>query len=163
MVDVIPTILGKGARPQALQRNILFNNLIPLTDGTITQPKPDIYYGARPKELSRPIRDALGHYIMPSTIQGKPLAPNFFIEVKGPNGSAAVATRQVRYDGAIGSRAIHSLQNYEEKLQYDGQGNGPWRMTSIQLPETYTKSMLAASLAPLPHGGLLPISFTLLF
>ena len=49
------------------------------------------------------------------------MAPNFFLEVKGPDGNAAVATRQARYDGAIGSRAMHSLQNYgREEPQYDG-------------------------------------------
>lgn len=125
MADVIPAILGKGAPRagcQALERNILFNNLAPLTDGTITQPKPDIYYGASPTELSRPVRDALSHHIMPSTMQDKPLAPNFFVEVKGPNGSGAVALRQARYDGAVGSRAIHSLEKYgDEEVQYDGQ------------------------------------------
>lgn len=48
------------------------------------------------------------------------MAPNFFMEVKGPDGSAAVATRQARYDGAIGSRAMHSLQNYgKEEPVYD--------------------------------------------
>ncbi|EPE05966.1 hypothetical protein F503_02795 [Ophiostoma piceae UAMH 11346] len=124
MADVIPAILGKCTLygRQTLERNLLFNNLAPLTDGTITQPRPDIYYGARPKELSRPVRDALGHYIMPSTVQDKSLAPNFFVEVKGPDGNAAVAIRQVRYDGAVGSRAMHSLQNYRgEELKYDAQ------------------------------------------
>ena len=40
------------------------------------------------------------------------MAPNFFMEVKGPDGSLAVATRQARYNGTVGSRAIYSLQNY---------------------------------------------------
>ncbi|KIH87298.1 hypothetical protein SPBR_05126 [Sporothrix brasiliensis 5110] len=125
MTDVVPVILGEGAlitgRP-ASERNILFNNVAPLTDGTIAQPKPDIYYGTRPEELSRPVREALGRYIMPSTVQNKPLAPNFFIEAKGPDGTLAVLDRQVRYDGAIGSRAMHSLQNYgEDERTFDGQ------------------------------------------
>lgn len=43
--------------------------------------------------------------------------------VKGPFGSAGVATQQARYDGAIGSRAMHSLQNYGvEEAEYDGKG-----------------------------------------
>jgi hypothetical protein len=51
----------------------------------------------------------------------KPAVPNWFLEIKGPNGIPAVATRQARYDGAIGARAIHSLQNYgEEEPVYDG-------------------------------------------
>jgi hypothetical protein len=51
----------------------------------------------------------------------KPMAPNFFMEVKGPIGSPAVAARQARYDGAFGARAMHALQNYgKNELEYDG-------------------------------------------
>lgn len=122
LANVIPTILGPHRPTHASARNTVFRNLEPLTDGTIAPAVPGIYYGAHPEDLCRSVRDELSHHIMPSTMQDKPLAPNFFIEVKGPDGSAAVATRQARYDGATGSRAMHSLQNYrEEKLQYDGQ------------------------------------------
>ena len=49
------------------------------------------------------------------------MAPNFFLEVKGPEGILAVAERQARYHGAVGSRGIHSLQNYgAEEPEYDG-------------------------------------------
>ncbi len=49
------------------------------------------------------------------------MAPNFFLEAKGPDGSAAVATSQARYDGALGARGMHSLQNYgTEEPTYDG-------------------------------------------
>ena len=47
--------------------------------------------------------------------------PNFFLEVKAPDGSAGVARKQALYDGAIGARAMHSLQNYgREGPVYDG-------------------------------------------
>lgn len=99
----------------------MFSNLEPLTNGTITAAQPDIYWGATPEQLARPARDGLAGHIVPSTMLDKPLAPNVFLEVKGPDGNAAVATRQVRYDGAISSRAMHSLQNYGvETPQYDG-------------------------------------------
>jgi hypothetical protein len=40
--------------------------------------------------------------------------------VKGPDGSAAVAERQACYDGALGARAMHSLQSYgQDKPTYD--------------------------------------------
>lgn len=43
------------------------------------------------------------------------------MEVKGPDGKAAVSIRQASYDGVVGSRAIHSLQNYgKDEPQYDG-------------------------------------------
>lgn len=117
LVNVIPTIFGPGqtSHAYASARNTVFGNLEPLTDGTIAPAKPDIYYGAHPEKLSESVRNELGHHIIPSTMEDKPLAPNFFLEAKGPNGSTAVATRQARYDGAIGSRAIHSLQNYSQK------------------------------------------------
>ncbi|OAA63261.1 hypothetical protein SPI_03424 [Niveomyces insectorum RCEF 264] len=122
IANVIPTILGPHKPTDASSRNTVFGNLEPLTDGTIAPAVPDIYYGVHPEELSQSVRGELSHHIIPSTMQDKPLAPNFFIEVKGPDGSAAVATRQARYDGAAGSRAMHSLQNYGEgELQYDGQ------------------------------------------
>ncbi|KIH87297.1 hypothetical protein SPBR_05044 [Sporothrix brasiliensis 5110] len=121
---VMPTILGPyhPDHPSALQTG--FNNLEPLTNGTIGPPVPDIYYGADPGELARPIRDTLSHHIMPSTAEDRPWIPNFSVEVKGPNGRPVVATQQVRYYGAIGSRAIHSLQNYkEEQPMYDGEAH----------------------------------------
>ncbi|KAK7404174.1 hypothetical protein QQX98_010048 [Neonectria punicea] len=122
--DVIPTISGPRQANHLLARNTVFGNLEPLTDGTLAPANPDIYYGAYPDELDRSIRDELAGHIIPSTMEDKPMAPNFFLEVKGPDGSLAVATRQARYDGATGARAIHSLQNYGgEEPQYDGQAH----------------------------------------
>ena len=121
LANVIPTILGPYQATHASARNTVFGNLEKLTDGTIVPAKPDIYYGAYLEELSRSVRDELGHHIIPSTMQDKPIAPNFFVEVKGPDGGSGVATRQARYDGALGSRTMHSLQNYgEEEPVYDG-------------------------------------------
>ncbi|KAG5802782.1 hypothetical protein H9Q74_013602 [Fusarium xylarioides] len=121
LADVIPTITGPRQANHLSSRNTVFGNLEPLTDGTIVPAKPDIYYGAYPKELDRPIRDELAGHIIPSTMDDKPMAPNLSMEVKGPDGNAAIATRQARYDGALGARAIHALQNYgKEKPEYDG-------------------------------------------
>jgi hypothetical protein len=41
-----------------------------------------------------------------------PIELNFFLEVKRPDGNAAVAWRQAYYDGVYGARAMHALQNY---------------------------------------------------
>jgi hypothetical protein len=49
---------------------------------------------------------------VPFTQQDLPIAPNFFLAAKGPDGSASVAKRQACYDGALGARGIHSLQEY---------------------------------------------------
>lgn len=37
-------------------------------------------------------------------MEDKPVAPNFYLEVKEPDGLAAMAQRQACYDGAIGAR-----------------------------------------------------------
>ncbi|KAF5024777.1 hypothetical protein F66182_3155 [Fusarium sp. NRRL 66182] len=124
LANVMPAILGPSTTAHPSGRNTAFGNLEPLTDGTIAPAKPDIYYGSLPEQLSKSVRDRIGQHIIPSSMHDKPLAPNFFVQVKGPDGSAAIATRQARYDGAVGSRAMHSLQNYgREQLQYDGQAN----------------------------------------
>jgi hypothetical protein len=38
--------------------------------------------------------------------------PNFSLEAKGPNGDGRVAVRQACHNGALGARAIQSLQSY---------------------------------------------------
>lgn len=112
--SVIPIIEGKIRDPKCRLGGIPFTNLDPLTDGTLKPGNPDIYYGARPEQLSRKVRDELGGQIIPSTQHDLPMAPNFFLAVKGPDGSLAVAGRQACYDGALGARGMHSLQSYRQ-------------------------------------------------
>ncbi|POS70334.1 hypothetical protein DHEL01_v211272 [Diaporthe helianthi] len=124
LADIIPTIAGTREANYPSARNTVLGHLDPLTDGTIILPKPDIYYSAAPEQLDSTIRKELGRCIVPSTTIDKPIAPNFFLEAKGPDGSAAVMMRQVRYDGAVGARAMHSLQNYGQDSEgpvYDDQ------------------------------------------
>jgi hypothetical protein len=71
-------------------------------------------YGARPEQLDSRVRKRLSKYIAPQ--QGLPIVPNFFLETKGPDGSAAVVRRQACHDGAIGARAVHSLQTYGQDV-----------------------------------------------
>ncbi|KAK7419439.1 hypothetical protein QQZ08_010857 [Neonectria magnoliae] len=152
LANVIPTILGPSQASRYCARNTVFANLEPLTDDTIAAPKPDIYYGAYPEQLARSARNELAGHIMPSTMLDKPMAPNFFMEVKGPDGKAAVATRQARYDGAVGSRAMHSLQNYgTDELQYDGKAHA---FSSTYHAGTGTLQLYAHHVtAPTTEGG----------
>ncbi|KAM3499050.1 hypothetical protein MY11210_009638 [Beauveria gryllotalpidicola] len=64
----------------------------------------------------------LSKLVIPTSHGRAPVIPNFFIEAKAPRGGADVAKRQACLDGAVGSRAMHSLQNYGEKDEpvYDG-------------------------------------------
>ncbi|KAL4874363.1 hypothetical protein BJY04DRAFT_225120, partial [Aspergillus karnatakaensis] len=98
---------------QYASRDTRFTNLAPLTDGTISQAKPDITYGARPEQLDGEIRNQLNKQIVPFTDSSLPVAPNFFVEFKGPAGSSAVANRQACYYGALGARAMDVLHSYQ--------------------------------------------------
>ena len=127
--SVIPIIEGKIADIKCRSGGIPFNNFDPLTDGTLKPGNPDIYYGARPEQLSRKVRDDLSGQIIPSTQHDLPMAPNFFLAAKGLDGSPSVAGRQACYDGALGARGMHSLQSYKrDEPVYD---SNAYTMTSI--------------------------------
>lgn len=112
--SVIPIIQGDIGDQACLSGGIPFNNLAHLTDGTISAGNPDVYYGARPEQLDRRVRDQLGDQIIPSRQGDLPIAPNFFLAVKGPNGTIETARNQACYDGALGARAMHSLRSYAQ-------------------------------------------------
>ena len=120
--NIFPSITGPLEDNYPFAKSMRFGNLEPLTDETIKAPKPDIALGALPGQLNPIVRHELQHHIVPSAATDKLIVvPNFFVEVKGPEGSAAVILRQARYDGAVGTRAMHSLQNYgREHPVYDG-------------------------------------------
>ncbi|PYH86994.1 hypothetical protein BO82DRAFT_324311 [Aspergillus uvarum CBS 121591] len=92
--------------------NHSFTNLTPLTDGTLANATPDFYHGARPNQLDNDIREDLSNTIIPTRRTNRPIAPNFFLETKGHDGSSAVLKRQACYDAALGARAMHALQQY---------------------------------------------------
>ena len=60
------------------------------------------------------------------------------MEVKGPDGSGAVAKRQACYDGAVGARGIHALRSFgvkDPKTVYD---NNAYTITSAYHSATGT-------------------------
>ncbi|KAF1936881.1 hypothetical protein EJ02DRAFT_413226 [Clathrospora elynae] len=126
--SVIPIIEGKIRDAKCRSGGIPFTNLDPLTDSTLKSSNTDIYYGARPEQLSQKVRDDLGGLIIPSTQHDLPITPNFFLAVKGPDGSAAVAKRQACYDGALGARGMQSLLSYG---QVDSGYDNAFTITSI--------------------------------
>ena len=133
--SVIPLIEGKVKDPKCVSGGIPFNNLDQLPRSTLVNStlidvsldkdelvpgNPDLYYGARPEQLDARIRTELSGHIIPSTQHDLPIAPNFFLAGKGPNGSMAVADSQACYDGALGARGMHSLQSYgQDGTVYD--------------------------------------------
>ncbi|KAL8894237.1 MAG: hypothetical protein Q9207_008530 [Kuettlingeria erythrocarpa] len=104
MGDVFPTIQGTANIPSA--KSLVFGNLEPLPHGNLVDAKPDFYDGAHPAQIDLRIREELRSYIIPATQGQAPALPNFFTEVKGPDGSGAVAKRQACHDGALGERGI---------------------------------------------------------
>ncbi|KAK5988595.1 hypothetical protein PT974_10081 [Cladobotryum mycophilum] len=120
LVDVIPIISGERGGLQYRARDILFNNLDRMTDCKVPATQPDVYYGASPGQLDPNIRKELSTSVIPSSQLNLPLAPNFFLEVKGPKGTPEVAENQAIHNGATGARGIHALQAYkQEETQYD--------------------------------------------
>ncbi|KAJ4243337.1 hypothetical protein NW762_014823 [Fusarium torreyae] len=109
---IIPIIEGDPGDTKCLASDISFTNLDHLTDGSLVCAKPDLYHGARPEQLRKEIRQALDNHIVPSTQDDLPIIPNNFVEVKGPDGSLSVATRQALYDVTLGARGFQSLMSY---------------------------------------------------
>ncbi|KAK4087017.1 hypothetical protein Purlil1_8536 [Purpureocillium lilacinum] len=122
MRTILPVLCGDHDDIPS-QQNVLFTELEPITNSTAVKPKPDFFDGASLQDLHQNLRGdrQLRSTIIPTKHPGVPVAPNFFCEAKGPDGSSAVAQRQACYDGAYGVRAIHTLQNYGEiEPRYDG-------------------------------------------
>jgi hypothetical protein len=106
---VIPIIKGKIRDAKCVAKDILFTNLDHLTNRTLAPSKPDLFYSACLKQLDRRIRDKLSGSIISLTQEDLLIALNFFLAVKGLDGSAVVAKRQACYDSALGARGMQSL------------------------------------------------------
>ncbi|KAI0100491.1 hypothetical protein GGR51DRAFT_532259 [Nemania sp. FL0031] len=94
-------------------RDAKFNNLEPLIAGPVEASQPDLYYGSDPRRLRDWVRENLSRYIDPATIDDdQPILPNLFLGTKPPTADLFAATLQACYDGAIGARGMHMLQNH---------------------------------------------------
>lgn len=120
MAEVVPIIAGEGRKKFYSITDAQFTNMTSIVED-VTAPKPDIYDGERPERIDPRVRHSLSNHIIPSKNMSLPAAPNFFFEGKSAGGRADVAQRQACYDGAVGARAMHSLQNYGVNTpKYDG-------------------------------------------
>ncbi|KAI1146232.1 hypothetical protein F4825DRAFT_441339 [Nemania diffusa] len=118
--DILPVILGTTKIRS--RGNFLFTEFESITDGTTSKPKPDVFDGAPLDDIDKRILadKHISALIVPTKHPIVPVAPNFFLEVKGPSSIPAVLRRQICYDGANGARAMHCLQNYGRESIYDG-------------------------------------------
>ena len=127
--SVITILEGQIGDARCRSGGISFKNLEGLTDHKLTPGNPNVYYGARPEQLNRTVREDLSRQIIPSTQHDLPIAPNFFLAAKGLDGLPAVAGRQACYDGALGARGMRALQSYrQDKPVYD---NNAFTISSI--------------------------------
>ncbi|KAI0206021.1 hypothetical protein F4808DRAFT_408629 [Astrocystis sublimbata] len=117
--NVIPIIGGGFNNTRSVAGQVPFTNLDHLTDGSLVAGNPDQYYGARTEQLDQRVWAELSGHIVPSTQHDLPIVPNFFLAVKGPDGSPVVAERQACYDGALGARGMRSLQTYRNDTGHD--------------------------------------------
>ncbi|KAI9776051.1 MAG: hypothetical protein M1839_000654 [Geoglossum umbratile] len=110
---VLPAMLKAMGVPDGGEQNIWFTNIDPIVAG-VSRPRPDFYYGAQPDQIHPDVRndEQLSRHITPSSRTTLPVVPNFSLEVKGPDGSAAGVLRQACNNGAVGARAVHSLEAY---------------------------------------------------
>ncbi|KAL7917979.1 hypothetical protein ACQKWADRAFT_265137 [Trichoderma austrokoningii] len=153
MSTIIPIICGSNNNILC-QQNVLFTELAPIIDQDAVKPRPDFFDGSRLRELVQEVRnnEVVRSTAIPTKHANVPVVPNFYLEVKGPDGSAAVAQRQACYVGAYGARAMHTLQNYRaSEPTYDGNA---YTYSSIYHSSTGTLELYAHHMtAPTTEGG----------
>lgn len=72
------------------------------------------------------VRKDLDSLIVPSRQSMVPIAPNFFPEMKGQDGSFAVVGRQAWYDGIVGARAMQAIRCYDLETTLDHKAYSLW-------------------------------------
>ena len=121
MAEVFSIIEGKGRHKYYSDGpNHPFNHLDSLGED-LPIPTPDSYDGVVPTQIHRQVRKDLGKHIVPCNDTSRPAAPNFYLEGKSADANPSKAKLQACHDGAVGARAMHSLQNYGAgQPQYSG-------------------------------------------
>ena len=146
MANIFPRVMGEHRPPSSL--NDQFGNLTALTPKVVVA-QPDYYEGMLPGPGNRTLRDDLDGSIVPSARTELPFLPTFFVEAKGPRGSTLVGEHQVRYDGALGARAMHGVQNHGRRERYD---NKAYTASAILHGDGYLKTFTHHMTQPGGHG-----------
>ncbi len=119
MRSIIPGLAGDLDIPN--EGHLPFTNLDSITDNTTVNPIPDFFDGALPGAVDKQVRDDLNNIIIPTKHATVPVAPNLFLEAKGPGGTGDVALRQAILNGGHGTIMMHTLDNYLiEQPVYNG-------------------------------------------
>lgn len=151
MSDILPIMYGDTDILN--EGNLFFNNLDSITGDTTVNAVPDFFDGIHPVSIKKEVRTSLNKMIIPTNHGQAPVAPNFFLEAKAPEGGAGVLRRQACLDGAYGARAMHALQNYGKEMpEYDGNA---YTFSSTYHAGTGTLSLFTHYVtAPTSEGGL---------
>ncbi|KAF5192400.1 Ef-hand [Thalictrum thalictroides] len=108
MNEVIPYIEGKKEDGSKEKSDLLFVNTKSLVNG-VSKLKPDKVWGALDQDLNTMVNEELSDLILPHGMYNI-ISPNFFLEVKGPDGTPAVAESQALHGGAMGERGQVALR-----------------------------------------------------
>lgn len=146
--DVVGPFLCGEDRDIASQDNMGFTNMKSITQEATVDPQPDLFDGARRRQVHAQVRQDLDQLIVPTKEPQAPIAPNFFNEAKPQDGNPASAKRQITHNLSVGARAMEALRNYKRELSYDG--------NAYALGSTYhgdgTLHMYAAHMVAKPGG-----------
>ena len=117
--DITSPLLGLLPPDTVRAPNCLINGLRKFRPD-IKDAKPNVYDSHPYGLVDDMVETDLKILIQPdSSEQG--IAPNNFVELKGPGGSWRTGMNQILHYGALGSRAMHELLNYgEDKPVFDG-------------------------------------------
>jgi hypothetical protein len=145
MRKVLPMLYGDADIPN--KQDLLFTRLESITNETTVVPKPDFYDGARLGDIDKRVREDLGPISYPRNIQ-PPGGTQLFLEAKALEGCRC-AKRQACLDGALGARAMQTLQSY-------GAGKPVYDNNAYTLSATYhagNLNMYATHVTPSGPGG----------
>jgi len=139
MADVYPLIEGdlKQDAWHHSRQDKLCTTWAPFTEiYRIAQLKPDVFDGIRPSDYVQ-LGNKLSRYVLPATTVS-PKLPNFFGEFKGRDGTFRCVELQAMYDGAMGARAMHKVQNYGKDIADEVYDNNAYTVTFTFFGATLT-------------------------
>lgn len=112
--EVIPLVEGNHSHLDEYG-GYPFRSISQITNKVLRPVKPDRFYGANCDILDRTVCRELSTCIRPAKHKTLPIVlPNFTLEAKGPTGSLIKTDWQTCHHGALGTRAMHSIQNYRQ-------------------------------------------------
>lgn len=144
--DVMPMMRGHSAIPSSGQ--LVFDKFKSITNGTTVSAMPTRYDGMSLSKVPNKVCRDLYSFIVPTSVVGAPIVPNFFLE---ESGSPKVIMRKLCLDGAVGARAIHSLRNYKRRDEiFDGKA---YSLSADYNTSSYTLRLFAHFVAKPREGS----------